>query len=82
MKKLTWYQSYFKHGCARWWFRLTTTSQCAWCQRIMRRAPLQFLFRRRLTHGICHECCTNLTYLELGGIPENDEPIEIGGGPE
>ena len=67
MKKLTWSQSYFKHSCARWWFRLTTSAHCAWCGRITRRAPLQFLRPAQFTHGICRDCCSGL----VGDLPQS-----------
>lgn len=42
----------------RLWFRLTTQSQCAWCGRVLRRAPLHRFFPKHTTHGICKVCCT------------------------
>lgn len=59
-KNPSWIKSYFKHSVARWRFRLTTGSQCLWCERVTRRAPLHFLNPGQFARGICSECCAGL----------------------
>jgi hypothetical protein len=43
------------------WFKLTCNSRCSWCGRLKHRAPLNFLFKHKVTHGICRECCEGIT---------------------